>query len=180
MVIVRKGFSVYRQRLMSVRTKAVGVAVLPEIQVLVLVSDDGMPHFFCFTHQLFDGDCFHIEMLHGSQRNGNACHAANERAPDACRANDVLRANFFLARQDSLNAPVLYLNASNWSVSIEAGASFLGHLRQSFADGGGFHIAITGNIKGPKEIIRAHDRDHALDLLGTNQVGLQSPGFGIS
>src|SRR3989441_13134451 len=131
MVIVRKGFSVYRQRLMSVRTKAVGVAVLPEIQVLVLIPDDGMPHFFCFTHQLFDGDCFHIEMLHGSQRNRNACHAANERAPDACRANDVLRANFFLARQDSLNAPVLYLNASHWSVSIETGASFLGHLRQS-------------------------------------------------
>src|SRR5439155_15860164 len=145
MVIVRKGFSIHRQRLMSVRTKAIGVAVLPEIQVLVLIPDDGVPHFFCFTHELFNGHCFRIEMLHGSQRNRNACHAANQRAPDACSANDVLGANISPARQDSLNAPVLYLNASNWSVSMEIGASFLGLLCQSFTDGGGFHIAITGN-----------------------------------
>src|SRR2546422_7181049 len=148
---------------MPIGTKSVGFCVLAEVQIFVLVPDDGMSQFLRLTGQLVKWRRLHIEMLHGHERDRHANHATNDWPPDAGGTDDLLRRNASGGGDHGLNSSILDLNPGNRGIGMKGCASLLSKRCQGLAKETGFHVAITGNIKGAVEIIGTHDGNEPLD-----------------
>ena len=104
MVIVAKLVCKINNRIVSIGTAAIGVAMLAKIEVPVLVAHNRRFELVACGCQFCDRRRPHIQMLTGCLRNRHARHLANDRSPQSRRANHILALNLATVSPDSGHA----------------------------------------------------------------------------
>ena len=167
----------HQKRLVSVGPDAVPVALLPEIHGGVLVAQDGMDDFAGFSRQFRQRRGEGVEMLHRGERNGNARHAADARAPDSRADQHVVRGNAAPVGIYPPHRAVGDLDTGDSGFTVKRGAGFR-RARHCFAGAYGFGDAVGGNIVRAMNPIRIEQREPGSGLFRRHEVGFQLPGPG--
>ncbi len=169
-----------QDRLVAVGPQQIALVVLAEVHRLVLVADERgrLPGRLPLELGQRVGDG--VEVLHGLQRDGDARHPPNHRTPDASGAQDLFTADTAALREDRLHATVADFDADHPGPAEKACPLRRCQPRQRLAGAGGPDRAVMGHVNGAVQVVDAHDGHHPLDLIGPDQVGLQSPRGGVA
>ena len=106
---------------MSIGTDSVPIAPLAKVQIIVLISDDGVTDLVRLSPQRREGRGFDIGVLDRGHRQLDAHHPAEDRSPESRGADHYLRSDATPVGEDRADSSILQLDAGHGSAAVEFG-----------------------------------------------------------
>ena len=159
-----------------VSTDHVAAVILAEIHRAILMANDGHGLPAGLARQLGQGIGDADQVLQWLKGDWHAGHAADDRAPDAGGAEDVLRYDAAPIRLHAGDAPLLDVDAGQARAGKKSSSRLLSHTGQGFRCLDRPHGPIARYMNRAVQVIGAHDRHQAADFIGADQTGLEPPG----